>query len=74
MPQLGNFVRGGGVMTGRPRRGGQHCRAAHRASAGATPAARRCDCRTRRNCRGADRHDRPRPNLGADGREGNAAE
>ena len=74
MPRLGNFIRGGGVMTARagPRRGIDHRRAAHRTSAAETASIRRRARRARWHCRGADRHDRSGAHVGADGREGHA--
>ena len=74
MPQLGNFIRGGGVM-------------AARAGRGEGPPSSRCASsicrrirnvwptryrRARRDCRGTDRRDRPCAHLGADGRKGHA--
>ena len=76
MPQLGNFMRGGGVMAARAGRGEGATIVALRIEQlpdNPQDAGRR-DCSTRRHRRGADRRHRPRQNLGADGREGDAAE
>ena len=74
MPQLGNFIRGGGVMTARAGRGEGSTIVALRIERlpDNPQASGRRHCRARRHRRGADRRDRYRPDLGADGREGHA--
>ena len=74
MPQLGNFIRGGGVMAARAGRGEGSTIVALRieTSAGQSATAGGRDRCVRRDRGGADRRDRYRPDLGADGREGHA--
>ena len=74
MPQLGNFIRGGGVVTARAGRGEGATIVALRLerAAGKAQAAGRRNRRARRHRRGADRRHRYRQDLGADDREGDA--
>ena len=74
MPRLGNFIRGGGVMTARAGRGEGSTIAALRIERlpPNTASIRRRARRARWRCCGADRRDRSGAHLGADGREGHA--
>ena len=74
MPQLGNFIRGGGVMAARAGRGEGATIVAlriERLPDNPATAGRRDRC-ARRDRRGADRRDRSGAHLGADGRKGHA--
>jgi hypothetical protein len=73
MPRLGNFIRGGGVMTARAGRGEGSTIAALRIERPLTsPQAAAMHWSPRRHRCGADRRDRSGPHLGADGRKGHA--
>ena len=74
MPQLGNFIRGGGVMAARAGRGEGSTIVALRIAGlpGNPQLLADAIVASGRNRRGADRRDRSRPHFGADRREGDA--